>query len=507
MHKQRGATIPARLLDNLEHAADACALRLLHDNAETQTLTYRQLIDEAARWARWYEDLGLLHGDRVVIILQHSVDLYAAFVGGLLRGVVPSMFAFPSPKYSSEEYFRTIGVLVENADPRLLVTYPELAEQLTAGASLPAATRVCTPRDLPTGTSKFPVGPNVDPESTAFLQYSSGTTGIKKSVAISHRALLWQIDRYADAIRLASDDVIVSWLPLYHDMGLIACLFLPLLKRVPLVAMSPFEWVRRPGMWLRAVSDFGGTLSWLPNFAYSFMPKNVTDAELADLRLSSLRGVVNCSEPVMAASHAQLLERLAPYGLRPEALGTCYAMAENTFAVTSGGFDSPVASDRIDASEFVRSGCAIPTADSTPQGKTLVSSGQALPDTEIAIVSPQGTPLAERRVGEIVLRSPCLLNEYYRNPDATAAGLHGDRYFTGDLGYLADGELYVTGRLKDLIIIAGQNVHPQDIEALLNDVPGLIPGRNVALGVSDSTNGTEKLVILAETHATEPAER
>lgn len=470
---------------------------MLHAGRREECLSYRAVLRHAQRYAALYRDRGLSPGEAVAILLPHSVDLYAAFLGALLGGFVPSIWAHPSPKTTSEEFAAQFSVQLENARPRLLVLHPEFRAAVAAGgASVPC----CAPDDAPREPSPLPPFEPPDADAIAFVQYSSGTTGFKKGVAISHRALLWQVDAYARAIELREDDRIVTWLPLYHDMGLICCLLLPLLHRVPLVAMSPFEWVARPAMWLRAVSDHGGTLAWLPNFAFSFLAHAVRDEELAGVDLSLLRGVVNCSEPILAASHEQFLARFGPLGLRPTALCSSYAMAENTFAVTSGGFERPLREECIDGARFAREGRAVPVCPTHPAARPMVSSGRPLPQTHIAIVDRDGRELPERHVGEIVVRSPCLLSEYYRNPAATRRFLRDGRLFTGDLGYLADGELYVTGRRKDLIIVRGQNIYPQDVEAAVQGVDGVIPGRLAAIGVPDERLGTEALVLLVETH-------
>lgn len=439
-------------------------LRLLHPGSDPEVATYGELVERADRWAARYAADGLKPGNRVIVILRHSLDLYAAYTGALLGGQVPAMFAFPSPKLSEERYFQTVGTLIRSSEARQIVTYDELAEKLAhrEGDTLQGI-RITTPGELPNGTAD-PVA--IDPSEGAFLQYSSGTTGLKKGVLVSHKALLWQIGAYGDAIGATEKDRLVSWLPLYHDMGLVACFFLPLLRGIPTVAMSPFEWVARPALWPQAVSEHGGTLSWLPNFAYSFMAARIRDSELENVDLSSLRGVVNCSEPVLPDSHAAFLGRFASYGARREQLATSYAMAENTFAVTSGGFGTPPL-----------------------EGERVVSSGRPLPETEIEI---------DGQTGEIVIRSPGLMDGYDNNPEATAAAMGDGWYRTGDLGYLKDGELFVTGRAKDLIIVGGRNIYPQDVELVAESVPGVIAGRVVAFGVPDENLGTESLVVLAE---------
>ncbi|MBI4659121.1 MAG: AMP-binding protein [Verrucomicrobia bacterium] len=493
-------TIPERILANLNAHGQRVLLRLLTREGRVEAFSYAQVVDRASEWTALYLDRGLKASSRVVILLQHSLDLYAAYLGALLGGMVPVMFAFPSPKFSEEEYFKTFPELIKNATPELIVSFAELRNKLAANLSGKVA--VCVPSDV-AGVRPvlIPVGCSAD--QTAFLQYSSGTTGLKKGVAISHRALLWQIDQYAAAIDLQADDVIVSWLPLYHDMGLICCFFLPVLTGTPLVAMSPFDWVSRPVMLLRALTDYAGTLCWLPNFAYNFMAKNVSDRDLEGINLESVRGLVNCSEPILTESHRVFLKRFTPCGLKPEALAGSYAMAENTFAVTSGGFGHPLRYDCIDQSKLASSFEAAPVPPIHPKAQLMVCSGRILPETAVEIVSKTGEVLPDRYIGEIVVQSPCLFQEYYRNPEATALSVHGGKFRTGDLGYLADGHLFVTGRKKDLIIIAGKNLYPQDIEAVVNEVEGVVHGRCVAFGLANAEKGTEELIILAETKQTD----
>jgi fatty-acyl-CoA synthase len=484
-------------------------LRLVHDDGEDDVVSYAHLVAQAERWSAFYAARGLGAGDRVIVILPHSLELYSAYIGALLGGQVPAMFAFPSPKFSEQEYFRNVGTLIANAEAGMLVAYPELADKLERRerAALGSA-QLVTPDSLAPIDAPVPATPTApDPEQAAFIQYSSGTTGIKKGVAVSHRALLWQIDAYARAIDLSPADRIVSWLPLYHDMGLIACLFLPLLKRIPLVAMSPFDWVRRPSIWTDAVTDHGGTLSWLPNFAYSFMAANVRGGALERADLSSLRGVVNCSEPILAGSHEAFLQCFGAQGASASQLAASYAMAENTFAVTSGGFGQPPTVESVDAGRFDREHRAEPAAAGSAGARVLVSSGRPLPEHELVIVGSDGDPLSEREVGEITLRSPCLMSGYDHNAEATAQAIRDGRCYTGDLGYVAGGELFVTGRARDLIIVGGRNIYPQDVEQVVESVEGVVAGRVVAVGVPDPRHGTESLAVLAETKEQDGARR
>jgi acyl-CoA synthetase (AMP-forming)/AMP-acid ligase II len=320
---------------------------------------------------------------------------------------------------------------------------------------------------------------------------------LQKGVALSHRAIFNQVNSYARALRLDTQDGVVSWLPLYHDMGLIAGFLLPILSGIPLTLMSPFDWVRAPARLLQAASQQRATLTWLPNFAYNFLAQKVRLPELEGMDLSCLRSVINCSEPVNWKSHQMFLERYQPYGLRPAALATCYAMAENVFAVTQAGIDQPVNIDRIDAARLAQAQVAMPSND--PQALPMLSCGKPVDGTRLRVLGADGELLPERSIGEIAIQSDCMLTGYFNRPDLTRQAFLDGWYLTGDLGYLADGELYVTGRKKDLIIVGGKNIYPQDLERLAGEVPGVYPGRVAAFGIFNERLGTEEAALVAET--------
>jgi len=291
--------------------------------------------------------------------------------------------------------------------------------------------------------------------------------------------------------------VIVSWLPLYHDMGLIAGFLVPILLGVKLVIMSPFEWVRAPVRLMQAVTHYRGTLSWLPNFAYNFCATKIRERDLEGLDLSSWRSINNCSEPMRYESHLAFFHKFQRVGLRFEALNTCYAMAENVFAVTQGGIDAPVTVDEIDREAMQVQRIARPADGSAGPTIKMLSAGRPVQNTECKVVDDQGQPLPERTIGEIALRSDCMLTGYYHRPDATAKAFIDGWYLTGDYGYMVGGEVYVAGRKKDLIIVGGKNVYPLDLELLAMEVPGVHAGRVSAFGVYNDEAGTEDVVIVA----------
>jgi fatty-acyl-CoA synthase len=504
------ATITARLLRNFAEAPDRPAITLLVAKQPDQALTFRALMQGAAGYAAAYAAAGVQPGEVVVLILQHGEALVYAYWGALLAGVVPSIMPFLTEKLAPEKYRQELAALVEITRPAAVVTYPEFAGEVRAAVATEdslVSAQGSSVRAILLSDAVAPVGAPVlaalpglarQPDDLALLQHSSGTTGLQKGVVLSHRAVLNQLDRYAAAIRLSAGDTIVSWLPLYHDMGLIAGFVMPVVSQTPLVLMSPFDWVRAPYRLLQAVSQFRGTLAWLPNFAYNFCAQKSRERDLQGVDLSSWRAVINCSEPMRWESHQAFLKRFAPYGLRAEALATCYAMAENVFAVTQGGFDGPVTVDVVDRRALITEKFARPADEAEPESIRLLSAGRPLPNVALRVLDEQRQDLPDRLIGEIALRSDCMLSGYYNRADLTERAFHDGWYLTGDLGYQAEGELYVTGRKKDLIIVGGKNVHPQDLETLASEVAGVHPGRVVAFGVFDDELGTEDVVVVAE---------
>jgi acyl-CoA synthetase (AMP-forming)/AMP-acid ligase II len=279
-------------------------------------------------------------------------------------------------------------------------------------------------------------------------------------------------------------------------MGLIAGFVMPLVTGVPLVIMSPFEWVIKPQILLEAIDKYSGTLSWLPNFAYNHMARVIRPQSIDGLDLSRWRAAINCSEPVLAESHHLFNKKFEEFGFQESSFATCFAMAENTFAVTQSSLGKPPNIDHIDLKILQEERKATPVSD-RKSGLKMVSCGQPIEGTEIKIMDGEKV-LPERAAGEIAVRGNSMLSEYYRRPEITADAIRDGWYFTGDMGYIAEGELYITGRKKDLIIVGGKNVYPQDLEAIANDIEGIHPGRAVAFGVFDDRIGTESVAMVCE---------
>jgi fatty-acyl-CoA synthase len=494
-------TFVQRLQQVYEQSPRKVAIRLQAAGQPDRAITYEDLLQGAAMYANTLDREGIEPGEVVILILQHGLDLIHAYWGSILHGAIPSIMPYLTEKLAPEQYRADLAALISVTQPAAILTYPEFEAEVRAAIKTDSSIRAVVLTNQLERRSEVDLsaagGSRRNPDDTVLLQHSSGTTGLQKGVALSHQAVFNQLDAYSHSLGLGSSDVIVSWLPLYHDMGLIAGFLMPILHGIPLVLSSPFDWVRAPHRLLRAVTQYQGTLSWLPNFAYNFCAQKIRDRDLAGVDLSTWRGVINCSEPVRWESHQAFYERFKAYGLRMESLQTCYAMAENAFGVTQSDLSHPPLVEDIDWELFMSEGVARPaTAGSQPH--RMMSSGKPIPNTEVCILGKHGNELPSGAMGEIALRSNCMLTEYYRRPDATRdAFLHG-WYLTGDYGYLSQGELFVTGRKKDIIIVGGKNVYPQDLESLSYEVPGVHAGRSVAFGIFNQETGTEDVVLIAE---------
>ncbi|MGH2537360.1 MAG: AMP-binding protein [Candidatus Promineifilaceae bacterium] len=482
---------------------DEPAIILVASDASPQRISRSDLYRAAVAQAAGLVRLGVRPGDLALIAHTQELDAIYAFWGALLAGAIPSMFPTLTEKLDPAVYMDGMTQLAELSAARIVLTTADFAPQLTGRLACPVVPSAEVAA-AGAGAAEFRPHP-AGPDQIALLQHSSGTTGLQKGVALSHQAVLNQVAAYSQAIALAESDVIVSWLPLYHDMGLIAGFLLPLLRGVPLVLMSPFDWVAHPALLLRAIHDHAGTLCWLPNFAYNHCARRIRPRDAEGLSLASMRLFVNCSEPVRHDSHRLFLERFAANGLRPEMLAVSYAMAENTFAVSQTPPGRAPRLDVIDGHVLQAEGRAVPAGPDQPGAAVKVSCGPPIAGTQVRLLAAGGRPLAERQVGEIALRSDCMLSSYYRRPDLNP--FRDGWYLTGDMGYLAGGELFVIGRSKELIINAGKNIYPQDIEAIVNAVPGVRPGRAVAFGVADEREGTELIAVVAEVTADDPAAR
>ncbi len=483
---------------------DETAIVYLETERPSITITRQEFAERVHTYAAALQQLGIRPRDLVIITHTQNLESIYAFWGAMAAGAIPSMFPTLTEKLDPAIYMQNMAELVSFSNVKAILTTDDFAPQLAKQVTCPViGNQLSVISNQPIHNSQFTI--HNSQFDIAFLQHSSGTTGLQKGVALSHRAALNQIASYSEAIGLNEQDVIVSWLPLYHDMGLIAGFLLPLVQGVPLVLMSPFDWAKHPALLFRAIHEFKGTLCWLPNFAYNHCARRIRQRDAAQFSLKSMRLFINCSEPVRHDSHQLFLNRFAALGVTPEMLGVSYAMAENTFAVTQTPPGQPARLDVVDGAALTGQQIAKPSANGRPHAQALVSCGPPIADTAVRILNKAGDILPERHVGEIAIQSDYMLTEYYKRDDLRP--FRDNWFLTGDRGYMADGEVYVIGRSKDLIINAGKNVYPQDIEAIVNTVPGVHAGRAVVFGVPDEREGTELIAVVAEVETDDPAQR
>lgn len=459
------------------------ALSFLDARLRATTYSFGALFDRVDELAERMVANGLGDGCSIGILLRRQEDQCLHYLAALARGVVPAVLTPPNRKLNRAYYEETMAAVLQRAGFHVVVSDVD-------GIVLDVPTVTPFTFEAVSGSGGITTGirPLANGLDASFVQYSSGTTGVKRAVVVSDDAVLAQLDVYGSAIDLGSDDVVLSWLPLYHDMGFIACLNLPLAHGVHSVMLDPIDWVVDPSLFLRAASAHRATLAWNPNFAFAFMAQRVRDADVADVDLSSLRGLVNCSEPVTFASQRQFAERFAGNRLAPDVFKGCYAMAETTFALTHGDASDPAYLDERGPVDGTRN------ASPGPQ----VSVGRPLPGVDLRVVDRAARPVADRVLGEIWVRSPFNFSGYHNDPDATREAIVDGWYRTGDLGYRVGEACFVAGRRKDLLIVGGVNVFPQDIEDLVSKVDGVVPGRVAAFARFDPRVQTERVVVLAE---------
>jgi fatty-acyl-CoA synthase len=503
-------TFPERLIALHSRTPNRVAIYLQFSGRDDIPLTYDQLLRGANAYARTLERQDIQPGEVVVLILQHGEDLVYSFWGTILHGAIPSIMPFLTEKLSPDRYKTDLSALISVTKPAAIITYQEFEGEVHAALQEGDSVRSIIITDHIERESIFDFamlrGFLRKPEEIVLLQHSSGTTGLQKGVALSHQAVFNQLNSYGKALSVNESDVIVSWLPLYHDMGLIAGFLMPILAGIPLIIMSPFDWVRAPYRLLQSISKYHGTFTWLPNFAYNFCAQKIRDRHIEGIELSSLRAVINCSEPVRWESHLAFYERFKDYGLQMQALQTSYAMAENVFGVTQSKLGSMPIVEEIDREAFMSKRLARTPLDGRPSMK-MMSSGQPLENVKLKVVDENGNEVAERIMGELVLKSDCMLTGYFNRPDLTQKAFQNGWYTTGDYGFISNGEVFVSGRKKDMIIVGGKNIYPQDLEALTYEVPGVHAGRSVAFGLFDESQGTEEVVVIAEVDSEDPDEQ
>lgn len=503
-------TLTAVLDWHVSHQPERSHIVLLGEDGNEDAISYARLAAAARAVAAGLLARGAPPGSRVALMLPTGLDFFAAFYGALYAGCVPVPLYPPARPAQLEEHLRRIAGILANAGARWFVADPRarafaqaLADKCPTLAGIVSIAELAGPE---TAASLPPAAAG----DLAFIQYTSGSTGDPKGVALTHANLLANIRAMRLAAQATPADVFVSWLPLYHDMGLIGAGLGSMVVGFPLVLMSPLAFLARPARWLEAISRHRGTLSAAPNFAYEICANKLSDADLAGLDLSCWRMACNGAEAVSPVTLERFAARLASCGLCRESLAPVYGLAECSVGLA---FPPPGRGPRIDfvaRRALADDGIAQPVSEDAPhaQAQAVPGCGHALPGHEIRIVAaagPAGRVLPERRVGRIQFRGPSATAGYFDNPAATAKLFDGDWLNTGDLGYLADGELFVTGREKDIIIRGGHNIHPQELEEAVGRIAGVRAGNVAVFAATDASAGTEGLVVLAEMRTADAA--
>ncbi len=510
-----GAIIPApeaatTLVEVLEwHARqtpDRTHVLLYGEGEQTTAITYAELLAAARRIASGLVARGLQPQQAVALMLPTGRDYLACFFGVLLAGGIPVPIYPPARLAQIEDHLKRHARILDNAQAAFIITVPQaktVAALLRARA--PSLTEIVTPAEI--DAEPAPLLYRASPEDIAFLQYTSGSTGDPKGVVLTHANLLVNLRAMGGTIRANSEDVFVSWLPLYHDMGLIGAWFGSLYFAMPLVLMSPLAFLARPARWLQAISRHRGTLTAAPNFAYELCAKKLDDADLAGLDLFSLRLALNGAEPVSPATLEAFIERFVPHGLQPEAITPVYGLAECSVGLAFPPLQRGPRIDLIQREAFVRNKEAIPAAESGAGAMSIPACGRALPGHEIRIVDAAGDELPDRHVGQLQFRGPSATQGYYRNPEATQRLIRDGWLDSGDYAYMVEGEVYLTGRVKDLIIRGGRNLYPYELEEAVGGISGIRKGCVAVFASADPVNATERLVVMAETREQDDAAR
>ena len=514
------------------HDANRVHLLITEDDEHGEhqfTLTFGELHSAAQKCAEELARRGVPAGRRVSLMLPTSRQFFICYAGILLAGAVPVPIYPPFRADRIEEYAERQSAILNNAGVCMLLTFrraeavakllkprvKSLLSVVDAGKLLDAAEK--EPPPAPGALPAFISGSRLRKGSDiALLQYTSGSTGDPKGVVLTHANLLANTRAVAEAVRLGPADVGITWLPLYHDMVLIGAWLMLLLHGVPLVVLSPLAFLTRPERWLQAFSKHKGTITAAPNFAYELCVRKISDQAMEGIDLSSWRAALNGAEPVNPETLERFNTRFSKYGFKSEAMLPVYGLAEASLGVTVPPLSRAPLVDRVERDAFTKRGLAIPAKPDDDTAIAFVSSGKPVPRHEVTIVDEQGQEVADRTEGFLWFRGASATTGYYQNAPETEklfargpAKNNGEFAWvnSGDRAYRADGEFYVTGRVKDIIIKGGRNLYPHEVEELAGHAEGIRKGCIVAFGLKDEVSGTEKLVVVAESREESKAKR
>lgn len=503
----RATTLIEALAEHVRAHGSRPHLHLWQSDDEEKTFSYADLDSSARRAAAGLMAAGLEPGSRVAIMLPTEFDFFAAFFAVLMTGCIPVPVYPPFRPAQIEEHLRRQAGILRNAQACMLITDSRIRPLATLLKGLvDDLASITTVAELSRdGISTSPLPASA--ETIALIQYTSGSTGDPKGVVLTHANLLANIRAMGEVMQATSHDRFVSWLPLYHDMGLIGAWLGTLYYGVPAVIMPPLAFMARPSRWLKSIHRHRATLSAAPNFAYELCLKSIRDEDIEGLDLSSLRMVANGAEPVSPHTIARFTERFGRYGFRPEAMAPVYGLAESSVGLAFPPMGRVPITDRVDRVRLARDGQAVPAAREDATALEFVACGQALPRHQIRIVDEAGSEVPDRRQGRLEFKGPSATEGYFRNEETTRTLFDGEWLDSGDLAYVVDGDVYLTGRIKDMIIRAGRNIYPHELEEAAGAVEGVRKGCVAVFASRDEHSATERLIVMAETRLTDAAEK
>jgi len=477
---------------------------LYGDTDEPSVITYAELAAGAQTIAAGLQKYGITSGQTVAIMLPTGRDYLFTYFAILLIGAIPVPIYPPTRPSQLEEHLLRHAKILNNARSVLLITVSEakLPGRLLK-AQVDTLSHVLVVNELNTA-QEAPYEVPVHSEDIAFLQYTSGSTGTPKGVILTHSNLLANIRAMGEVVQASSKDVFVSWLPLYHDMGLIGAWLGSLYYASPLVLMSPLTFLTRPSRWLWAIHRHKGTLSAAPNFAYEFCLNKISDEDIKELNLSSWRMAFNGAEPVNPKTLKDFAQRFAHYGFHAEAMSPVYGLAESAVGLAFPPPGRGALIDCVQRDALQLSGIAQKVIGDNEPCLEIAACGRPLPEYQLRIVDQSGRELPERREGRLQFKGPSATSGYFHNPEQTRLLFDGEWLETGDLAYMAAGDLYLTGRSKEIIIRAGRNIYPYEVEQAVGTVPGIRKGCVAVFGTRNQQSSTERIIVLAETRETDP---
>ncbi|MDH5392506.1 MAG: AMP-binding protein [Gammaproteobacteria bacterium] len=491
---------------HVRHQPDRTHIQLYQDDAKGESVSYARLKAGANKVAAGLQQLGLLPAETVAIMLPSGTDYFYSYFGILIAGGIPVPIYPPARPSQLEDHMRRHARILDNCLAKILITVSEARQVAKLLRSQVVNLQHIITVDQLNRDNSVLIPPLLTSHDVAFIQYTSGSTGNPKGVVLTHANLLANIRAMGQAVEAGPDDVFVSWLPLYHDMGLIGAWLGSLYFAALFVVMQPLSFLARPERWLWAIDHYKGTLSASPNFGYEYCESRINDEDIAGLDLSSWRAAFNGAEAVSPDSIKNFERRFSAYGFKSRSMMPVYGLAESSVGLAFPPLNRGPKIDYIERNKFMRSGEARQSPADDALALKFACSGLPLKNHQIRIVDATEHELPERHEGRIEFRGPSSTSGYYRDAVKTRELFHDGWLDSGDLGYIANGELYVTGRIKDIIIRAGQNIYPHEIEEAVSNVEGVRNGRVAVFGSENQRSKTERLIVLAETHSKHPQE-